>query len=113
MGTKQVTAGTAKVTLVNRENARSAILICNSHASAIIYVSDDTDVSATSGFMIFPKTTLLLSYNEGIEVEKKFLVISDTADTVVGVWEWFKRVTEPTPEKPDVQEPNKVKDPGM
>ena len=112
MATKRVTAGTAKVTLVERNEARSAILICNAHASAIIYVSDEGDAS-TESFPIFPKTTLLLSYDEGVEVEKKMVVISDTATTYVHVWEWFKRVPlYGQPEKPDVQEPE-AKDPGM
>ena len=112
MATKQVTVGTTKSVLVNREETRSAILICNSHNSAIIYVSDEGDVSLTSGYMVFPKTALLLSYNEGVEVEKKLLVISDTATTIVGVWEWFKRVKAEPEEKPDVQEPG-AKDPSM
>ena len=106
MATKRVTAGTAKATLVERNEARSAILIHNAHATAIIYVSDEGDVSANDGFPIQPKTTLLLSYNEGIEVEKKMVVISDTATTYVHVWEWFKRIPlYGEPEKPDVQEP--------
>ena len=113
MATKRVTAGTTKVTLVERNEARSALLISNAHASAIIYVSDEGDVSASDGFPIFPKTTLLLSYNEGVEVEKKIVVISDTATTYVHVWEWFKRVPlYGEPEKPDVQEPGAA-DPGM
>ena len=113
MATKRVTAGTAKVTLVERNEARSAILICNAHATAIIYVSDEGDVSASDGFPIFPKCTLLLSYDEGVEVEKKLVVISDTATTYVHVWEWFKRVPlYGEPEKPDVQEPGAA-DPGM
>ena len=113
MGTKQVTVGTSKGTLVNREETRSAILICNSHPSAILYISDEGDISLTSGYMIFPKTALLLSYNEGVEVEKKFLAISDTATTIVGIWEWFKRVKVKPEEKPDIQEPDVAKDPSM
>jgi hypothetical protein len=111
MATKRVTVGTTKVTLVERNEARSALLICNAHSTAIIYVSDEGDVS-TESFPIFPKTTMLLSFNEGIEVEKKILVISDTATTYVHIWECFKRVKEIPEEKPDVQEPG-AKDPSM
>lgn len=112
MATKQVTVGTAQVTLLKRDEARSAILICNTHATAIAYVSDSGSVSTTDGHAIMPKTTLLLSYTEGIEVEKKIVAISDTADTIVTVWEWFKRKKEELPDVPDVQEPGAA-DPGM
>lgn len=110
MATKHVTVGTSKRTLIERNEARSAVLICNSHSSAIIYVTDDSDVTATSGFPIFPKTTLLMSYDEGVEVEKRLLVISDTATTYVFVWEWFKRT--PELETPDLQD-IPPKDPAM
>lgn len=112
MATKRVTAGTTKIELVERNESRSAILICNAHSSAIVYITDEGDISLTSGYPIFSKTALLLSYNEGVEVEKKLLVISDMATTYVHVWEWFKRVKAEPEEKPDVQEPG-AKDPMM
>ena len=104
MATKQESVGTSQITLLKRYEARSAILICNLHASAIVYVSDTGSVSTGDGFPILPKTSLLLSYNEGVEVEKKIVAISDTASTTVAVWEWFKRKKEELPDKPDVQE---------
>lgn len=112
MPTEQISVGTSQVTLLKRNEARSAVLICNTHVSAIVYVSDSGSVSTTDGFPIFPKTTILLSFNEGVEVENKIVAISDTATTPVAVWEHFKRKKEELPDKPDVQEPG-ARDPGM
>ena len=109
MPTKQVTVGTAPVTLVNADPNRNALAFHNSHAAQILFVSDEPGVSATTGFFVQPTTSLLLSEIEGIDVTKKWEGVSDGAGTVVGVLTGNKVFEVEI--KADIQDPNQFHDP--
>jgi hypothetical protein len=109
---KKVSVGTTSTKLIGRSEGRSALLIANNHASAIIYVSDEGDAT-TNDFPVFPKTALLLSLTEGVDVRKKICCISDTASTSVHVWEHHVKAQDiKLGEEPDLQEPGTI-DPNM
>ena len=110
MVTKQVTVGTAQVTLVNSDSERRALAIHNGHASNILYVSDEGSVSVVTGFHIQPKTSLLLSEIEGVDITKKWVGIASGATTVVSVLEGYYKPI-PTTQQPDVQDPSSFRDP--
>ena len=109
MPTKQVTVGTSSTTIVNSDTNRRALAIHNSDASAVLYVSDEGTVSTVLGFHIQPKTSLLLSEIEGVDITKKWVGIS-TASITVGVLEGFYKPT-PTHQQPDIQDPQHFHDP--
>lgn len=110
MATKRVVAGTAKVTLVEANPSRTALLISNTHATAIAYVTDDSDVTAVTGFPIFSQQSVLLTVMDGVDITKRIIVISDTATTNMQVWESQTPIVIVL--KPDIQDPS-TKDPPM
>lgn len=110
MPTKQVTVGTSQLVLVNANPDRRALAIHNSHATQILYVSDDGSVSTGLGFHIQPTTSLLLSEIEGVDITKKWMGIASGATTIVSILEGFYKPI-PTTQAPDIQDPNAFHDP--
>jgi len=86
---QKVDVSTSSVKIVETNNNRTAILITNPDATAIIYVSD-VSPATLNDFPIYPESSVLLSFNEGIEVEKALYAISDTVTKSVRVWEHFR-----------------------
>lgn len=112
MAMEKVNVSTTSVKLVDANAARSALSIANPDSLAIIYISDSGEAT-TNDFPIFPKTTIHLSFNEGIDVKKKLTAISDTTSKNLRVWEHFVSPEEQPETPPDVQEPNQWGDPPL
>lgn len=110
MPTKQITVGVTQITLVNADSERRALAIHNSHASNIMYVSDDGSVSTVLGFHVQPRTSLLLSEIEGIDITKKWVGVSSGAATICSIMEGYYKPVQTT-QQPDVQDPNSFHDP--
>lgn len=96
MPTKRVSVGTSEVSLVEPNDLRSAIIVANPDASAILYLSDESG-KGTNGIPLQPKTTILLSRSEGVQVEKSFYMISDTASKYAHIMEFFQTREEQLP----------------
>ena len=114
MPTKIVTVGTSEVTLVERNDERTGLMIFNltetkaaAAGNAVIYISDEAGVTTTNGYAIPPKGFIIIDFSEGFDPRKKYYVISSTATTFVTVFEEFlkerKKIVE-EPVKEDVQE---------
>ena len=124
MPTKIVTVSdTAEVTLVDRNDERTGLMIFNltetaaaAGGNAVIYISDESGVTTSNGYAIPPKGFIVIDFNEGFDPRKKYHVISDTATTYVTVFEEFlkekKKIVEEEV-KEDIQEPISKADPSM
>lgn len=86
-------------------NLRSAIIVANPDASAILYFSDESG-KGTSGIPLQPKTAFMLSRSEGVQTEKKLYVISDTASKYAHVMEFFQTREEQLPPPTDGVKPD-------
>lgn len=89
MVVRPVTVGTAQVTLCNFNEKRTAILVTNTHATAIVYLSDEDSVTTTDGEPLYPKQTKAFSESEGYDPKSRHVAISDTAGVTVMVNEQF------------------------
>lgn len=94
--TSKVSVGTTEVILVEPNDLRSAFIVTNPDSSAILYISDESG-KGTIGIPLFPKTTLLLSRCEGVQVEKQFYIISDTAAKEAHVMTFYQTREEQLP----------------
>lgn len=119
--TKIVTVGETEVTLVERNDERTGLMIFNltetvaaAAGDAVIYISDH-EVTTDNGYAIPPKGFIVLSFDEGFDPRKKYHVISSTATTFVTVLEEFLKTKKGIPEeeaKEDIQDVA-PKDPSM
>ena len=109
MPTKQISVTTTQAPLVNADSKRRALAIHNSHATAILYVSDNGTVSIGDGFHIQPKTSLLLSEIEGVDPTKKWSGVA-SAILTASILEGFY-TPNPIPQEPDIQDPQAFNDP--
>lgn len=89
---KAVSVGTSKVGLVEQNADRTALLLANPDATAILYIGDEEKLSTSNGFPLFPQTYIMLGIGEGVDVRKKLWVIADTAGKNCRVLEYFLRV---------------------
>lgn len=86
--TKQILVTTTAKTLVDVNDKRTALAVHNSHASEIAYVTDNSSVSTNDGFHIQPKTSLMISEIEGVNIKTKWLIIG-SGNLTVSVLEGF------------------------
>lgn len=86
--TKQLAVTTTPQTLVDVNDKRTALAVHNSDTSEIAYVSDNSSVSASDGFHIQPKTSLLISAIEGVDITTKWLIVG-SGNLTVSVLEGF------------------------
>lgn len=90
MPTKQLAVTTTPQTLVDVNDKRTALAVHNSSATAIAYVSDNSSVSTNDGFHIQPKTSLMISEIEGVDITTKWLIVGDGTLTASVLEGFFK-----------------------
>lgn len=69
--------------------ARTVLLIVNTHGAQILYVSDESSVTATDGIPIRSNGNLVMEKALGWEPGKKWYVIASGAATTGVVYEAF------------------------
>lgn len=99
MPTKVVDVGTSVVELVEANDARTALLLANPDNSAVLYISDEAELTVNNGFPLFPQAYILLCLGELVDVRKKLYVISSKASKTCRVMEYFlpRQIIPPTP----------------
>ena len=75
---------------------RSAFIVTNPDSSAILYISDESG-KGTIGIPLFPKTTLMFSRCEGVQVERQFYIISDTVSMYAHLMTFYQTREEQLP----------------
>jgi hypothetical protein len=92
MPSRSGSVGTTKADLVNVARTRKSLTIFNTHATAILYFKEGSEVSADNGIPIYAggyaSITLL---EDGDLVFERFVIISDTASTTYIVVEGFQQ----------------------
>ena len=106
MPTKRVDVGLAEVILVEASKGRTAILVANPDATAVLYVSDEKG-KGLLGLPVFPQSYIMLSYSEGVETQGIFYIISDTASKYAHVMEFYiiYAAWKPPEPEPPIQDP--------
>ena len=90
MPTKQLAVTTQPQTLVGVNANRTALAVHNSHATEIAYVTDNSSIATTDGFHIQPKTSLMISEIEGVDIRTKWLIVGSGSLTVSVLEGFFK-----------------------
>jgi len=109
MPTAQQQVGTDFSTLAEANEKRRALAFHNCDASVVLYVSDEGSTSVGDGFPVEPKTSLLLSEIEGVDITKKWVGVAASTITVAILEGFYK--PNPQPAEPDIQDPNNFTDP--
>lgn len=82
--------GVAAKRATHSDKDRTSLGIANEHATAILYFGHTSELSASNGFPIQPKTSIFFNKGFGDQPELEFWLISDTASTPVKIMEFFK-----------------------
>lgn len=80
---------TVEVNIAGRNIDRTSLVITNAHATAILFMRDSKGVATTNGLPIYPRGSANLSVLLGDDPTLDWWAISDTAGTVVRVYEGF------------------------
>lgn len=95
----QKSIGTSQTDIVNYDEHRSVLNLANLDRVNIIYVSDETGVTTSNGFPIFPRMVVSLIKLLGDEPEKAYYGVASVASTLAH-WSQYGDV----PVTPDVEE---------
>jgi len=92
---------TAQSKICDRDESRTAILIANTSTVQTAYIKSTSGVTTSNGFPVYPETYVLLSFDEGCEVEKELYAIGDGSLTLI-IWEHHRKLggTPPPPTPP-------------
>jgi len=82
---------TVDIATIQVDEKRLSFAIFNKHATAILYLKEGREVSATNGIPVYPNGNLSLNFVEdGQSVRESWSMISDTAATPVVIFEGSK-----------------------
>lgn len=82
---------TVNIGTIRTDPKRLSFAVFNKHATAIVYIKEGKEVSATNGIPVYPTGNISLNYLEdGETVREEWSMISDTADTPIVVFEGSK-----------------------
>lgn len=85
------TIGTTSTIVANISPKRTSLSIFNTHATAIVYIKEGRGASSTNGIPIYPKGNVSITeLEDSLQVKEQYSAISDTASTVIVVFEGFK-----------------------
>lgn len=82
--------GVASKRATHSDIKRTSMGIANEHPTAILYFGHTSELSASNGFPIHPKTSIFFNKGFGDQPELEFWLVSDTADTPVKMMEFFQ-----------------------
>jgi len=92
MPSRSLSVGTTQVDLVNSLQSRVSLTIFNTHASAIVYFKEGSEVSATNGIPVYPGGSVSITeLEDGELVKERFVIISDTATTTLIIAQGLKK----------------------
>lgn len=80
---------TSEMNIAGRNKDRTSLVITNAHTTAILFVRDAKGVATTNGMPIYPRGSANLSVLLGDDPTLDWWAISDTADTIVRVYEGY------------------------
>lgn len=113
MPTKAFTGSDTEQTLVERNDARTAIAIQNGtqetdmSGDAVVFISDEKGKVPTEGYAIPAKGYFVIEFNEGFDPRKAIYVACSTNDVYITVFEAFlktKTEVDELPIKEDIQD---------
>lgn len=79
---------TVQIGILRPDPKRKSFGVFNLHATAILYIKEGSEVSASNGIPVYPQGSVSLNVNDdGSSVQEQWSAISDTATTPVVVFE--------------------------
>lgn len=85
------TISTTSTIFAYADKTRTSLTIFNTHASAICYIKEGREASSANGIPILPSSYVAISeLEDGVEVKEQWAIISDTATTLIRVFEGHK-----------------------
>lgn len=79
---------TVDIHTIETDPHRLSFAVFNKHGTAIVYMKEGREVSATNGIPIYPKGSISINFIEdGKTVKEAWSFISDTASTPIVIFE--------------------------
>jgi hypothetical protein len=109
MPSKEVVIGATAAKLVDVNERRTDLVIANADNALILYVSDDSDVTADNGFPVFHNTWISINKADGDKPDQAWWAIASGAGCSVRVLEqlgdypikvFIVNVINPSPQEP-------------